>query len=64
MPVIRVTLNEFEKNFEALSESAQQGPVFITKEGRDYLVLISASEWERLNLGNVGANQDRNPSQP
>ena len=44
----RVTASEFQKAFGALSDKALQGPVAITKQGRDHLVVLSAEEYARL----------------
>jgi prevent-host-death family protein len=44
----RVTASEFQKSFGALSDKALQGPVAITKQGRDHLVVLSAEEYARL----------------
>jgi prevent-host-death family protein len=48
MQTTRVTASEFQHAFGALSDKARQGPVVITKHGRDSLVVMSAEEWERL----------------
>ncbi len=48
MDVTRVTASEFQKAFGAMSDKALQGPVAITKQGRDHLVVVSAEEYARL----------------
>jgi prevent-host-death family protein len=48
MEPFRVTENEFQRAFGALTEKATQEPVTITKEGRDHLVVLSADEYSRL----------------
>jgi prevent-host-death family protein len=48
MQTTRVTANEFQQAFGALSDEARHEPVVITKHGRDALVVMSAEEWERL----------------
>ncbi len=45
---MRVTTAEFIKGYGALADKAMSGPVTITKNGRDRLVLISIEEYERL----------------
>jgi prevent-host-death family protein len=46
--MVRVTASEFQRSFGALSDKALTEPVSITKQGRDHLVLISATEYARL----------------
>ena len=46
--MVRVSAGELQKQFGTYSEKAQREPVTITKHGRDSLVLISASAYERL----------------
>jgi prevent-host-death family protein len=48
MDTIRVSVGEFQRAFDALSDRALQEPVTITKEGRDHLVVLSADEYARL----------------
>ena len=48
METIRVTANEFQQAFGALTDKAAEEPVTITKEGRDHLVVLSAEEYARL----------------
>ena len=45
---VRVTTADFVKNFGLLSDHALIEPVTITKHGRDRLVVVSATEYERL----------------
>jgi prevent-host-death family protein len=58
--VTRVTASQFQQGFGALSDKARQGPVVITKHGRDSLVIMSAEEWGRLirQVRRVGATAD------
>lgn len=46
--VIHVTASEFQKSFGAISDTALREPVFITKQGRAHLVVLSAAEYKRL----------------
>ena len=48
MDTIRVTENEFQRAFGALTEQALREPVTITKNGRDLVVVVSAEEFARL----------------
>ena len=43
-----VTSSEFQESFEALSASARQEPVTITRYGADDLVVVSAGVFKRL----------------
>ncbi|KPF62402.1 prevent-host-death protein [Bosea sp. AAP35] len=45
---MRVTTADFIKNYGTLADKALAEPVTITKNGRDRLVVMSASEYERL----------------
>jgi PHD/YefM family antitoxin component YafN of YafNO toxin-antitoxin module len=45
---LRVTSGAFQRAFGRYREIALQAPVSITNHGRDSLVLLSASEYERL----------------
>jgi hypothetical protein len=49
--MIRIGESDFLWAFEAISEMAQKGPVTITKQGRDRLVVMSAEEYMRLRNG-------------
>ena len=46
--IVRITASEFRKSFAAASDRALRGPVVITKQGRDHLVVLSAEEFARL----------------
>ena len=46
--MIRIPASEFERAFGALSDLAEKDAVAITKQGRDYLVLMPAEEYLRL----------------
>ena len=48
MQTTKVTASEFQQAFGALSDKARHEPVIITKHGRDFLVVMSVEEWERL----------------
>jgi hypothetical protein len=43
MDMIRVTAREFQKAFGAMSDQAIKEPVAITKQSRDHLVVLSAT---------------------
>ena len=45
---MRVSSAEFLKNYGALSDTALTEPVTITRNGRDRLVLLSATEFDRM----------------
>ncbi len=45
---MRVTTADFVKNFGQMADKALTEPVTITKHGRDRLVMVSATEYERL----------------
>ncbi len=45
---MRISTADFIKNFGALSDRALSEPVRITKHGRDRLVMLSATEYDRL----------------
>lgn len=45
---MRVTIDEFYLGFDALGQKASHAPVIITKDGSDFLVVMSAAEWQRL----------------
>jgi PHD/YefM family antitoxin component YafN of YafNO toxin-antitoxin module len=45
---MRVSTADFIKNYSTLADRALVEPVTITKHGRDRLVVVSASEYERL----------------
>ena len=47
---MRVSTADFIKNYSTLADRALAEPVTITKHGRDRLVVVSASEYERLKL--------------
>jgi PHD/YefM family antitoxin component YafN of YafNO toxin-antitoxin module len=46
--VVRISTADFIKNFGALADQALSEPVRITKHGRDRLVMLSATEDDRL----------------
>ena len=48
MDMTRVTAMQFQKSFGEMSDKALQEPVAITKQGRDHLVLMPATEYARL----------------
>lgn len=45
---MRVSTADFIKGYGTLADQALTEPVMITKDGRDRLVLLSASEYARL----------------
>ncbi len=45
---MRISTANFIKNFGALADQALSEPVRITKHGRDRLVMLSATEYDRL----------------
>ena len=45
---MRVSSADFLKRYGALSDSALTEPITITRNGRDRLVLLSATEFERM----------------
>lgn len=45
---MRVSSAEFLKQYGALSDQALSEPITITRNGRDRLVLLSVSEFERM----------------
>ncbi|MGO8955585.1 MAG: type II toxin-antitoxin system prevent-host-death family antitoxin [Rhodomicrobium sp.] len=46
--MIRIGASDFQRAFDAMSDMAERGPVAITKQGRDRLVVMSAEEYMRL----------------
>jgi prevent-host-death family protein len=50
---MKVTSAEFQQNIGRFQDAAQQGPVTITKHGRDHTVLVSASFFEMLLKGHI-----------
>lgn len=60
MDMIRVTEGEFLKDFDAICDRAVKEPVIITKQGQDYLVILSAEEYARLKSrdSQVGLAED------
>jgi prevent-host-death family protein len=47
---MKVTSSELRRHFGRYLEVAQQGPVFVTRKGREQVVLLSAQEYRRLRL--------------
>ena len=45
---MRVTSTEFVRNYGSISGRASVEPVTITRRGRDWLVLLSVEEYNRL----------------
>jgi PHD/YefM family antitoxin component YafN of YafNO toxin-antitoxin module len=45
---MRISTADFIKNYSTLADRALAEPVTITKHGRDRLVVVSATEYERL----------------
>lgn len=44
----KVSAAEFQNNFGRYSDAARRAPVFVTRYGRDELVVVSAQEYARL----------------
>jgi len=44
----RITLEDFETQFEAVLDKAGQAPIMITKDGRDLLVVLLSSDYDGL----------------
>ena len=44
----KVSAAEFQNNFGRYSDAARRAPVFVTRYGRDELVVVSAEEYARL----------------
>ena len=44
----RVTSREFQRNFRRFQDEALKSPLWITRNGRDRLVILSVEEYERL----------------
>jgi hypothetical protein len=61
----RVTSAEFQRNIALYQDKALAEPVTITTEGREYLVLLSAQEFQRLKRRDrrVFAADDLTPQQ-
>lgn len=55
----KVTSALFQKSVGRYQDEAQAGPVWITKNGRDHTVLISAREYRRL----VSTTSDTAPNE-
>ena len=45
---MKISSAEFQRRFGTLADKALTGPVTITRNGRDRLVLLSVEEYERL----------------
>lgn len=46
--VTKVSAAEFQNNVGRYADAARQGPVIVTRYGRDELVVLSAAEYARL----------------
>ena len=44
----RITSREFQRNFGRFQDEALRAPLWITRNGRDRLVILSVDEYERL----------------
>lgn len=44
----KVSAAEFQNNFGRYADAARQGPVVVTRYGREELVVLSAAEYARL----------------
>jgi PHD/YefM family antitoxin component YafN of YafNO toxin-antitoxin module len=49
MAIQRITAGEFQKKIGFYQDQAQRAPIAVTKHDRDYVVVISAAEWQRLS---------------
>lgn len=47
------TSTDAKQRFGALAESARREPVLIRKQNRDFLVLMSAEQYERIRKSNI-----------
>jgi len=45
---MHVTVSELQRNIGAAQDAADKAPVFITRNGREKYVLLSADEYHRL----------------
>jgi prevent-host-death family protein len=48
MTMIKISSAEFQRNFGVYQDKALAGPVAITRNGRERLVVVSADEYRRL----------------
>jgi prevent-host-death family protein len=46
--MVKVTSVEFQKNFGRYQDAAMTGPVTVTRNGRERVVMISVEEYRRL----------------
>lgn len=44
----RITIDEFQRAFDAICDAALKETIIITKEGCDHLVLLATDEYQRL----------------
>lgn len=50
---MKITSTEFQQNVGRFQDAALQGPVAISKNGRDHTVLVSAALFEILTKGRI-----------
>lgn len=48
-----VTSTEAKQRFGAVAESAQREPVLVRKQNRDFVVIMSAEQYERIRKSNI-----------
>jgi PHD/YefM family antitoxin component YafN of YafNO toxin-antitoxin module len=48
MPITTFSSREFNQAASRAGKAAQKGPVFVTNRGRLHLVLLSATEYQKL----------------
>lgn len=46
--MVKISLVEFQKNLSRYLETALAGPVTVTRNDQDYLVLLPVAEYQRL----------------
>jgi prevent-host-death family protein len=59
-----VTATEAKQELGALLDTAQRAPVTIRKHKRDYAVILSITEYERLREAAIQARQKRQEEAP
>ncbi len=48
-----VTSTDAQQRFGSIAESALREPVLVRKQNRDFVVIISAEEYERIRKSNI-----------
>jgi prevent-host-death family protein len=49
-----VTSTDAQQRFGSIAESALREPVLVRKQNRDFVVIMSAEEYERIRKSNIG----------